>query len=82
MTGASLSPDLMIAFEQSLNDHETDLLIYNNQVTSPTTEQLRALAVKDQVPVVGVSELMPTGQQYYQWMEATLQDVAHALGVK
>lgn len=82
MNGSTLSPQLMIAFDRSLETHETQLLIYNKQVSSSITQHLRLLALKNHIPVVGVSELMPTGMHYYSWMKSQLDELASALGVQ
>ncbi len=82
MNGANISPADIAAFETSLNTKAVSLLIYNNQVTDPTTEQLKALAIKNGIPVVGVSELMPESSHYYQWMQNIVVDVAVALGAR
>ncbi len=80
MNGANISPRDIAAFQQSLNTKAASLLIYNNQVTDPTTSQLKALAIKNGIPVIGVSELMPPSQHYYQWMQDTLAQVSVSLG--
>ncbi len=38
--------------EANLKDHAVDLLVFNKQIVSPTSEQLKALAVQSHVPVV------------------------------
>ncbi len=82
MNGVPLSPQEIIDFEASLQSGTVKLLIYNNQVVDPVVEQFKALAQKNGVPVVGVSELMPAGSTYYHWMHENLVNVAAALGAK
>jgi zinc/manganese transport system substrate-binding protein len=44
------------------------------------TTQIRSLAKKDGIPVVGVSETMPAGaHSYQQWQESQLTSLLHAL---
>ena len=79
MNGTDLSPKEVTQFETSLNDKTAKLLVYNNQVTDPTTENIKTLALKNHIPVVGVSETMPTNTHYYEWMNSELNAVAGAL---
>lgn len=55
------------------------LLIYNTQTTGPQTERVRDAAVQGQVPVIGVSETLPEGQNYLGWMRANLDAIYAAL---
>jgi zinc/manganese transport system substrate-binding protein len=82
MNGVPLSPQEIIDFEASLNSKTVKILVYNNQVVDPVVAQFKKIAEKNNIPVVGVSELMPTGHTYYEWMHQNLLDVASALGVK
>lgn len=79
MNGADLTPREMMDFEESLH-HGVQLLIYNAQVTDPTTTALKQLALRQHIPVVGATEMMPVNQHYYTWMQTTLNTIAHALG--
>lgn len=79
MNGTDLSPTEVAQFEESLTSKTAKLLIYNNQVTDPTTATVKALALKNHIPVVGVSETMPPNQHYYPWMNSELDAVAQAL---
>ncbi|HVV68097.1 MAG TPA: zinc ABC transporter substrate-binding protein [Gammaproteobacteria bacterium] len=67
-------------FEDKLQTHQVKVLIYNNQVNNPLTENLRHLAEKMSIPVVGVSETQPVGQDYFSWMQHELNELAEALG--
>jgi zinc/manganese transport system substrate-binding protein len=82
MNGVPLSPQEIIAFETSLSAHQVKVLVYNNQVVDPVVEQFKAIAQQNNIPVIGVSELMPANTTYYHWMHQNLENVAHALGVK
>ena len=67
-----------VAMQKLLTHHDIDVLLYNVQTVTPVTTQIRALAKKDGIPVVGVSETMPThGATYQQWQLAQL-DALHA----
>jgi zinc/manganese transport system substrate-binding protein len=63
-----------------LTGHKVKALVYNSQVTSPLTEQIRDLAVKSNVPVVAVAETIPPGFKTFQeWQLAELDDLEKAL---
>lgn len=57
------------------------VLLYNAQVASPVTQQVRALAVRSGVPVIPVYETMPPAYRSYQaWQLAQARALFHALG--
>ena len=70
------SPADVAAFDAALKDHKVKALLYNAQVTSPTTQRLKDLARSNGVPIVGVTETMPPGAQNFQTWQA---DQARAL---
>jgi zinc/manganese transport system substrate-binding protein len=59
--------------------HEVSVLAYNEQTTGATTEQVLAAAKQAHVPVVGVRETLPSGQDYLQWMQDDLSALKAAL---
>ncbi len=80
MNEADLTPKEIIAFEESLkNKSKVKLLIYNAQVTDPTTDNLKKLALNNHIPVLGVSETMPANAHYYEWMNDTLEKLEKIL---
>ena len=48
------------------------MLLYNVQTVTPVTTQIRALAQKNGIAIVGVSETMPRGPHYQQWQLSQL----------
>ncbi|HEY1650481.1 MAG TPA: zinc ABC transporter substrate-binding protein [Acidimicrobiales bacterium] len=69
-----------VAMRQLLTNHDINVLLYNVQTVTPVTTQMRALAKQHGIPVVGVSETMPTNAStYQQWQESQLTDLLHAL---
>jgi zinc/manganese transport system substrate-binding protein len=62
-----------------LRNNRVRALIYNNQVTDAMTEQLLTAAKVARVPVVGVSETLPTGLNYEAWMLGQLDALDKAL---
>ena len=56
------------------------VLLYNSQVTSPTTSQIHDLAARQAIPIVGVAETIPPPFQNYQdWQLAQLTELEQAL---
>lgn len=66
-------------FEQALQSHTARVLFYNLQVISPLTLRLQAIATKEGIPDVGVTETQPENMSYIQWMLNQLIATEHAL---
>lgn len=60
-------------------DGTAKLLVYNEQTSGPITEQVQQAATDAGVPVVGVTETLPEGETYVDWMRANTEAVADAL---
>jgi len=67
------------AFEDDLKNRQVKVLFYNSQVVDPLTEQALAAARNAGVPVVGVTEILPPGKTYLDWMLGELDATARAL---
>lgn len=79
--GTDPSPADNAAFEKALTDHTVRVLIYNAQVTDPTTRHLRELATESGVPVVGVTETVPPAERdYATWQADQARALLGALG--
>jgi zinc/manganese transport system substrate-binding protein len=69
------------AMDDLLTGHHTRALLYNAQATSPVTDHVRDLAESSGVPVVAVTETLPSGAANFQvWQLAQLRALLHALG--
>ncbi|HSZ38143.1 MAG TPA: zinc ABC transporter substrate-binding protein [Acidimicrobiales bacterium] len=69
-----------VAMRELLTHHDINVLLYNEQTVTPVTTQMRALAEQHRIPVVGVSETMPTNAAtYQQWQETQLKNLLQAL---
>ena len=77
--GNDPAPQAVAQFEGDLTRRRARLLLYNTQAVSPLTARMRDLALKNHVPVVGVSETEPPGQDYQQWQLSQLHAIDHAL---
>jgi zinc/manganese transport system substrate-binding protein len=67
------------AMEDDLRGRKVKALIYNSQVTEKLTERLRDIAIKAKVPVVGVTETMPAGTNFQDWVLGELDALDKAL---
>jgi len=67
------------AFERDLRERKVKLLIYNSQVSEKLTERLRDIAGKAKVPVIGVTETMPSNVFFQDWILGELDALDKAL---
>ena len=70
-----------VAAERDLfTSKSVKVLLYNSQVTTPTTSQIHDLATQQAIPIVGVAETIPPNFQTYQdWQLAQLTELEQAL---
>jgi zinc/manganese transport system substrate-binding protein len=78
--GRDPSPADSAAFENALQSHTVQVLLYNNQVTDSETTRLKALAKSGGVPVVGVSETLPPNEDFQAWQAGQARALLAALG--
>jgi zinc/manganese transport system substrate-binding protein len=79
-SGTDPAPADVAAERDLLTGHRVKALLYNSQVTSPLTEQIRALAVQNNIPVVAVAETIPPSFKTFQeWQLAQLNELEKAL---
>jgi zinc/manganese transport system substrate-binding protein len=79
-SGTDPAPADVAAERDLLTGHRVKALLYNSQVTSPLTEQIRALAVQNNIPVVAVAETIPANFKTFQeWQLAQLDELEKAL---
>ncbi|ASG67277.1 ABC transporter substrate-binding protein [Francisella halioticida] len=79
MNDSEPSPKMMINYQKLFNDKEVKVLFYNEQVTDNVTHNILKLASKNEIPVVGITETMPTSDNAIDWMINTLQATAIVL---
>jgi zinc/manganese transport system substrate-binding protein len=78
--GEDPGPADTLAMEQLITKRRIKVLLYNVQTVTPVTTQVRALAQKHGIAVVGVSETMPASDRtYQQWQLSQLTALFHAL---
>ncbi len=66
--------------EDQLRKHQVRVLLYNRQTVSPITTRMQQFAKQLGIPVVGVSETLPSRKTYQQWMLGQLDELDAALG--
>ncbi|MCF6775858.1 zinc ABC transporter substrate-binding protein [Thiotrichales bacterium 19X7-9] len=76
MNDTTPSPKMMAQYEDLLTHREVKLLFYNNQVKEPATETIKALAEKNHIAIIGVSETMPPNDTVSQWLQTTLNQIS------
>ncbi len=79
MNNTEPSASQLAQFETDLARRQVQLLIYNQQSGGPLTEQMRALAQANHIPVLGVTETEPAGLHYQQWLLNVLTAIEQAL---
>ena len=79
MNGVDPSPQDVALVEHLLSARKVKALVYNRQVTDTLTAALVADARRAHVPVVGVDETMPPGDDYQRWMVTTVLSLERAL---
>lgn len=79
MNDSEPSPQMMINYQKLFKDKEVKVLFYNQQVTDNVTHNILELANKNEIPVVGITETMPTTDNAIDWMIDTLQTTATVL---
>ncbi|WP_231639542.1 metal ABC transporter solute-binding protein, Zn/Mn family [Mycobacterium sp. Marseille-P9652] len=79
--GNDPSPADNSAMNAAVKDKAIKVLLYDAQVTSPATDALKGLARQAGIPVVGVTETMPSSDASFQaWQLRQVNELAGALG--
>lgn len=70
----------VVEFENQLKSGDVKVLVYNEQTVTPLTQQMKALAAQEGIPVIGVTEtIQPPNATFEEWMNAELIDLQNAL---
>lgn len=68
------------AFQRQLQNKEATVLVYNQQTSTPLTESLKKLASENNIPVVGITETMPSSAKSFQvWMTDQLEAIHNSI---
>ena len=67
-------------FQDQVNGHAIKLLVYNTQASTAITENLKQLAARNRIPVVGISETIePASASFQDWQLGQLSSIKSAL---
>jgi zinc/manganese transport system substrate-binding protein len=73
----------IVTFENQLKSGSIRVLVYNEQTVTPLTENMKALAATDGIPVIGVTEtIQPPDATFEEWMNAEIIDLQNALNAQ
>ena len=78
--GDDVAPAVLRQQLALFSEHRVAVLAVNLQTSDATTQQVVAAAKAADVPVVGVRETLPDGQDWLTWMAADLKAMRTALG--
>jgi zinc/manganese transport system substrate-binding protein len=79
MNNTDPSPVMLANFLNLLNEHKVHVMFYNNQVSNGVSKNILAIAIKNKIPVVGVSETMPANTLVNTWLINQLNQTNTAL---
>ena len=77
--GTDVSPAVLSETLQLFSAGSVDLLAYNEQTSSPETEQVEQAATAAGVAIVPVTELLPEGDDYVSWQQSNIDAIKAAL---
>jgi zinc/manganese transport system substrate-binding protein len=67
-------------FQNQISQHQIKALVYNTQTSTPITDNLKQLATKNGIPVVGISETVePANASFQDWQTRQLISLQAAL---
>jgi zinc/manganese transport system substrate-binding protein len=70
-------------FQQLLQQNGAAILVYNQQTVTPLAESIKALAAKQGIPIVGITEtVQPPDLPFQVWMNAECIALQNALNAK
>ncbi len=71
--------DTVVIANNQITQRLIKVLIYNEQTVTPITTNLQNAAKQQHIPIVGVTETMPPGKTYQEWMLDQLSALEQAL---
>ena len=79
--GTDVSPSVLADTTALFTDGTVKALVYNEQTTGAETDAVLKAAQAAGVPVVPVTETLPDGQDYTQWMSSNAEAIRAAVGL-
>ncbi len=59
----------VVQFQKQLENSQVKLLVYNEQTVTPLTNNMKKLATKQNIPIIGVTEtIQPSNTSFQDWM--------------
>lgn len=77
--GTEPSPSAVATMTALATDHKIRALLYNTQAISPITTRIRDAARAAGIPIVGVTETLPSGRTFQAWQLDQAQALQRAL---
>ncbi|RFA17465.1 ABC transporter substrate-binding protein [Subtercola boreus] len=77
--GTDVAPDVLAQTLALFSAGQVKVLVYNEQTSGPQTDAVLEAARAGNVPVVPVTETLPTGTSYLDWMSGNLAALKSAL---
>jgi len=77
--GNDPSADDVATTNDQITSKQAKALIYNVETITPITTNLQKEAKKENMPIIPVSETLPQGKHYQDWMMGQLTDLENAL---
>lgn len=77
--GNEPSPTDQTAMLNLLTGKKIKALVYNPQASSPVTDNIRTVATQNNIPIVPVTETIPSNTTYQLWMQDQLNALTVAL---
>jgi zinc/manganese transport system substrate-binding protein len=74
-----VSPKDLLEIQKLLKSKSVDVFVVNPQTGSVQIDELVSLAKQNGVSVVELSELLPEGSRYYDWMDLNIANLEAAL---
>ena len=70
----------VVSFENQIKTKQIKVLVYNEQTVTPVTENIKALAAAQDIPIVGITETtVPADAVFQDWMSTEVTALQHAL---
>ncbi len=77
--GTDVSPKVLQEALALFSGKQVEALVYNEQTSGPQTEKSEQAAKAAGIPVVPVTETLPSGKNYLTWMTGNVDALANAL---
>jgi zinc/manganese transport system substrate-binding protein len=75
-----VSPKDLLEIQKRLKSKSVDVFVVNPQTGSVQIDALIELAKQNGISIVELSELLPAGSRYFDWMDLNIANLEAALG--